>query len=63
MSRGRTSWSSWNCPDYDNVRIIGNLLGDPEQEVTIGAPVKAVFEHHPDDDPAYTLVHWTTESD
>ncbi len=50
-------------PDYDNVRIIGNLLGDPEQEVIIGAPVKAVFEHHPDDEPGYTLVHWTTESD
>ncbi|MDE0064301.1 MAG: OB-fold domain-containing protein [Gammaproteobacteria bacterium] len=46
-------------PDQDGVRMIGNLLGDPEQEVIIGAPVKAVFEHHPDDDPPYTLVQWT----
>ena len=47
-------------PDQDGVRMIGNLLGDPEQEVIVGAPVKAVFEHHPDDDPPYTLVQWTT---
>lgn len=44
-------------PDQDDVRIVGNLLGDPEQDVTIGAPVKAVFEHH-DDDPRFTLVQW-----
>lgn len=50
-------------PDCDGVRMIGNLLGDPEQEVTIGAPVKAVFEHHPDDEPPHTLVQWTTGSD
>ena len=49
-------------PDHDNARIVGNLLGDPEQEVTIGAPVRAVFEHHPDDEPAHTLVHWEMES-
>jgi len=32
-------------PDYGNVRMVGNLLGDPKQTVMIGAPVEAVFEH------------------
>jgi uncharacterized OB-fold protein len=41
-------------PDYGNVRMIGNLLGDPRQEVRIGTPVEAVFEHHKD----YSLVQW-----
>ena len=45
-------------PEADNVRIVGNLLGDPEQTVTIGAEVEAVFEHHPDTNPPYTLLHW-----
>lgn len=43
-------------PDADNVRMVGNLLGDPLQEVVIGAPVEAVFEDHPDAD--VTLVQW-----
>jgi uncharacterized OB-fold protein len=41
-----------------NVRMIGNLLGDPKQRVKIGAPVKAVFEDHNDGDLRYTLVQW-----
>ena len=45
-------------PEQDDVRIVGNLIGDPEQEVEIGAEVRAVFEHHQDDDPSYTLIHW-----
>ncbi len=40
------------------VRMIGNLLGDPTQPVTIGAPVAAVFEPHDDAPPPFTLVHW-----
>ena len=45
--------------DAPGVRMVGNLLGDPTQEVRIGAPVEAAFEHHPD----FTLVQWrTTES-
>jgi uncharacterized OB-fold protein len=53
------------------VRIIGNLLGDPQQEVAIGGPVEAVFEDHAGADEAdtaagagaapagaYTLVQW-----
>lgn len=41
-------------PKYGNVRMVGNLLGDPTQEVRIGAAVAAVFEHHKD----FTLVQW-----
>lgn len=45
-------------PDYGNVRMVGNLLGDPLQTVTIGAAVEAVFEPHDSADPPYTLVQW-----
>ena len=45
-------------PHCDNARMVGNLLGDPAQTVKIGSPVEAVFEHHPDGDPSYTLVQW-----
>jgi uncharacterized OB-fold protein len=45
-------------PDADGVRMIGNLFGDPKQPVKIGAPVEAVFEHHEDVEPPYTLVQW-----
>ena len=44
-------------PHAGNVRMIGNLLGDPTREVTIGSKVKAVFENHGGDQP-YTLVQW-----
>ena len=50
-------------PNYNNARMVGNLLGDPEQEVVIGASVEAVFEHHPDNDPAYTLIQWQIAAD
>jgi hypothetical protein len=41
-----------------HVRMLGNLLGDPLQEVRIGAEVQAVFEPHDAAAPPYTLVHW-----
>ena len=44
--------------DGVNVRMLGNLLGDPAQKVEIGATVEAVFEPHDDADPPYTLVQW-----
>lgn len=47
-------------PDAGGVRMVGNLLGPAEQEVTIGAPVEAVFERH-DGDPPYVLVQWRPE--
>ncbi len=45
-------------PDAGDVRMVGNLLGSPEQEVRIGAAVEAVFEPHDDASPPYTLVQW-----
>jgi uncharacterized protein len=45
-------------PDAGNVRMVGNLLGDPNQDVTIGAEVEAVFEDHPLEQ--VTLVQWRT---
>jgi uncharacterized OB-fold protein len=37
------------------VRMIGNLLGERDQEVAIDTPVEAVFEDH---EGGYTLVQW-----
>ncbi len=45
-------------PQADGVRLVGNLLGDPTQEVRIGARVAAVFEKHADADPPFALVQW-----
>lgn len=45
-------------PGHDGARMVGNLLGDPQQAVPIGAAVDAVFEHHRQDDPPHTLVQW-----
>jgi uncharacterized OB-fold protein len=45
-------------PDAGGVRMVGNLLGDPMQEVVIGARVQGVFEHHAEATPAYTLLQW-----
>ena len=49
-------------PHADNVRMVGNLLGDPLQEIEIGAPVSVVFEDHDDGDPDFTLVQWELTS-
>jgi len=43
-------------PDADHVRMVGNLLGDPRQEMRIGTEVEAVFE----DREHATLVQWRT---
>lgn len=37
------------------VRMLGNLLGDPMQDVTIGAEVEGVYEHH---EEGYSLLQW-----
>jgi uncharacterized OB-fold protein len=42
--------------DGDGVRMVGNLLGDPKQEVRIGAEVEAAFEDHPEHQ--FTLIQW-----
>jgi len=40
--------------DAPNVRMVGNLLGDPAQNPPFDVEVEAVFEDHPD----ATLVQW-----
>lgn len=42
-------------PDAGNVRMVGNLLGDPHQDVVIGSEVEAVYEDH---EGGQTLVQW-----
>ena len=45
-------------PGVGNIRMLGNLLGPPEQKVEIGAAVATVFEPHDDAKTPYTLVQW-----
>ncbi len=45
-------------PEAGNVRMVGNLLGDAQQQIVIGAEVEAVFEDHTDVPEPYTLVQW-----
>lgn len=45
-------------PQAGLVRMVGNLLGDPLQEVRIGAEVQGVFEHHADHQPPFSLLQW-----
>lgn len=47
-------------PHAGLVRMVGNLLGDPMQDVVIGAEVMGVFEHHRSAKPAYSLLQWCT---
>ena len=47
-----------DLPRVGNVRMVGNLLGDPHQEVEIGAAVIGVFEKHSHASPPYGLLHW-----
>lgn len=42
-------------PDAGNVRMVGNLVGDPLYDVKIDAAVEAAFEDHAE---GYTLVQW-----
>jgi uncharacterized OB-fold protein len=44
-------------PHAGSIRMVGNLVGDPRQDVTIGDNVEAVFEHHAGETP-FTLVQW-----
>jgi uncharacterized OB-fold protein len=45
-------------PDGGNVRMVGNLLGDPMQNPPFDVAVEAVFEDHPE----ATLVQWKVTS-
>jgi uncharacterized OB-fold protein len=44
-------------PEAGNIRMVGNLLGDPRRGGVIGSKVEAVFEDL-DADPPLTLVQW-----
>jgi hypothetical protein len=41
-----------------SVRLIGNLLGDPRQQVSIGTEVVGEFEHHTASEPPFSLLQW-----
>lgn len=45
-------------PHAGGLRMLGNLLGDPLQGVTIGVAVHGVFEHHAAADKPWSLLHW-----
>jgi len=45
-------------PHAGNVRMVGNLLGEPRADIPVGAEVLAVFEDHSEGDPPFTLVQW-----
>ena len=45
-------------PHADNIRMYGNLLGDPMQEVKIGSKLTGVFEHHNDAEIPFSLLQW-----
>ncbi len=45
-------------PHAGDVRMIGNLLGDPLQEPRIGTAVGGVFESHLEAAPPYGLLQW-----
>ena len=45
-------------PHAGGIRLVGNLLGDPERSVEIGTAVEGVFEHHLDADQPFTLLQW-----
>ncbi len=47
-------------PHAGDIRLVGNLLGDAQQDVIIGSQVKAVYEHHDDVDNPFTLLQWST---
>lgn len=50
-------------PHADNIRLVGNLLGDPHQALRIGAEVHGVFEHHRAAQPPFSLLHWRYAAD
>lgn len=45
-------------PQAGGTRLVGNLLGDPNQELKVGTPVVGKFEHHRDAALPYSLLQW-----
>jgi uncharacterized OB-fold protein len=50
-------------PQADGVRLVGNLLGDPQQRLVIGDAVEGVFEHHTEHTPPFSLLQWRVISE
>lgn len=50
-------------PQAGLVRMVGNLLGDPMQEVRIGAEVEGVYEHHAGAQPPFSLLQWRVHTE
>ncbi|MGJ7613537.1 MULTISPECIES: Zn-ribbon domain-containing OB-fold protein [unclassified Variovorax] len=50
-------------PHAGQVRMVGNLLGDPMQDVRIGTQVEGVFEQHADAQPPFALLQWRCVQD
>jgi len=48
-------------PQAGHIRMVGNLLGDPRQEVRIGASVAGTFEHHDNAHPTFSLLQWSLQ--
>lgn len=48
-------------PAAGNVRIVGNLMGDPMRNIKPGAVVHGVFEHHFDSNPSFSLLQWKVD--
>ena len=44
--------------ELNTVRLIGNLLGNPRQQVAIGSEVVGEFEHHTVSEPPFSLLQW-----
>lgn len=47
-------------PGAGGVRMVGNLLGDAQQPVKLGASVRGVFEYHNAVEPNFALLQWET---
>lgn len=50
-------------PHAGNLRLVGNLLGDPLQDVVIGAEVVGAYEHHREETPSYSLLQWRSKQE
>ena len=50
-------------PGADDIRMLGNLVGDAEAEIAIGSRLEPAFEDHDEAEPPYTLVQWRRVGD
>ena len=50
-------------PQAGGVRLIGNLLGDPLQQIEIGDEVVGEFDPHDDANVPFTLIQWRSKKE